>query len=247
MWDKIAEFFSRLVPESFLRSLIDGLSRALESRAPGALAKDILKTALVLVILGLAVDAWLYWSQKERRALLLRRFRRVQDICILAAESLRKTWRKLLAKTKRPDPEAEARAQAEAEAFSKLMVLDAHLEDAEENLTEMLEIRPEPETPKPEPEPEPVWTPPTQLTEAYVPAEVSTRRRPYVPETEELPEEAELPPETPPEAPAEALPAEAIGENRGGFARRNKHELPPAEPEAPLSGAERFWGKGEPK
>ena len=86
MWDKIAEFFSRLLPESFLKSLIDRFSRQLASRAPGALAKDLLKMALVLIVLGLLVDAWLYWSQKERRALLARRFKAVAALCRRAAD-----------------------------------------------------------------------------------------------------------------------------------------------------------------
>ncbi len=253
MWDRIAEFFSRLLPESFLRGLIDRFTRQLESRAPGAWAKDLLKTALVLIILGLLVDAWLYWSQKERRALLARRFQAVAAFFRRAAYEVRRLWRKACRKIKarlqKPDPEAEARAQAEASSFSKLMVLDAQLEEAEQNLTEMLgdqgevphEAGPVPETAEPVPQD-------PRIPGDYVPAKTSTRRRPLP----DLEEEPILPEEAPAETDAQPFPAEdGIPADHSGFGRKDTPKapdpsLPSAEdPEPPLTNAERFWNTSE--
>jgi hypothetical protein len=247
MWDKIAEFFSRLLPESFLQDLIDRFTRRLAMRAPGALAKDLLKTALVLIVLGLLVDAWLYWAKKERRALLARRFRKLAAVCRFVWEKIRilglrikylvrKLYLRIRARFVKPDPEAELRAQEEAESFSRLIVLDAQLEEAEQNLTQILEDHPESEPPAP-PREEPEERPGSPIPSDYVPAEVSSRRRP-LPFIEE---------EDEPASPDSEPPAEDVTENRNGFAGRNKHEEPEDEGPVPEpSAAERFWNGGGP-
>ena len=143
MWNTLTDFLSRMLPESWLKKVLDAFLKKLEMRAPGAWARDLLWIALITILVGLCVDAWLYWSKKEHRALLYRRWKALQ---------------RFFARFRRQDPQAggtegepedaqiPAPAQANddanrapAEAPESFEAVDSELRQTEETLSLMEE------------------------------------------------------------------------------------------------------------
>jgi len=67
MLTKIYEWFGGLYREGWIKALFSWFRDNLAARSPGRWAWALLVTAAFLMLAGIAVDQWLYWSRPENR------------------------------------------------------------------------------------------------------------------------------------------------------------------------------------